>query len=359
MGTLIGCGSSFKANPQFQGKAPKLVALLPIKFPESLRKPRQDALTQALIAEMKNGGYLIVDPAIVERVCGSDSTCPARSELSKRYAIDAYAEVEIDSASTNNFLAGYVDRVSGTLRLQTPAGAEILTAKHAETDAGGLLFNSGQVLTGLQTEVQNFDSDKFGLLANRFAKRLVSTVPHSDGAIELRQPAKLTSTEAKSLHPRIYEVCANGSPEGVAALSLGRRKTTLREVSPGRYCGIYRLEPAAKSDAMVELRSAYGDIARLPVAISQAPMCNLEGKLAVRSLAKGYEVDLSQPCPGGKVFVYRGDSKIGPYEKIGEIRGKTLKDSKVGASPIYQVISVSSDGTFSLPVAALVDNGSV
>ena len=140
---LLGCSAPrVKPSPALASKAIQTVVVLPPQSGTAVTRERLGILRSALQNEFSNQGFVVVDRDVVDATC-TDATCSGRGVLIARYPIDAFATLTIDSASRNNFLAGYYNAIVGRLILEDVEGMELLDVRHTESERGGLLFNSG------------------------------------------------------------------------------------------------------------------------------------------------------------------------------------------------------------------------
>ena len=121
------------------------VALLPTLAGPGIQRENAAYLQAAVENELRNHGYIVLEEAVVNRVCSADAACPRREILTERYGADGFFQLTIESVSRNNFLAGFVNVISGTLSLKSAAGIELASISQDQSERGGLLFNSGQI----------------------------------------------------------------------------------------------------------------------------------------------------------------------------------------------------------------------
>lgn len=375
------CGPSVDLKPEFAQVKPRLVALLPAKADPDIREARVRYLDQSLAAAVESRGFLLVDPLTVARECGGVG-CPNRKQLFEKYALQGVFEFSLSSVARNNFGLGFYNTITGTLRLVDRDGKELLKIDHTEREKGGVVFESGQVIQGIISQVRNSGDDSYNRLADRFARTLALRIPPPEGAGN-EPPSDAEKVEvgqvtAKELKPNVYQICADASARAQTSLVIHKLRIPLRQSAPGHFCGIVPLYGSGgeESKIIVEARSAFGDATRREVPLILQPVCDLNGKIRVKGEpAKGYEVTVAchtasggkgkaemiecevpqGKCAPQKFLVYRAQAEVGPYEKVAEVRTVTWFDRMKGftASPRYYIVPVGADGRFSPTVAAL------
>ena len=260
---LSGCGASVMLFGSAPLKTvPQRVALMPPEFPDELLPERAEIIQARMEGALKNAGYLLVDREIVERVCLTRS-CPDRATLISRYEVEGFIDLKISSVSKNGFLAGYVDELRGELVL-SDVSRPLLSVDHLETEAGGLLFQSGQLLEGLRAQAAHSGEAPFDLLAAKFARETVGKLPRptQDAGKVATVPVRIVDASVKSINRDVFQVCAKGSPRALASVLVAGRRTNLRETAPGQFCGIYWLKSDSADVVEVELRSYFGHAVR-------------------------------------------------------------------------------------------------
>lgn len=252
-------------------------------------------------------------------------------------------------------------------------GVTIATIEHNENERRGLLLSSGQVLQGVISQVEHSSDAVFSGLADRFAKRIVETAIESVGRpteTTTAPPSQLaiTSTDIKFTSESTYTVCASGSPHVSASLLKDTNRATLREVSPGKYCGAFSALVGAAQPVTIELRSAFGDAARQEITLPIEPPCDLEQRAVLTPTSTGYsEVSLVctkvgldnssamkgcfgslQSCSTERLLVFSSSSDGSQYRKIFE--GSKASARIPATEKSVEVVAVSKGGVPSLPV---------
>lgn len=370
---VVGCGPKVNLEPSFTEATPQIFALLPLSGPPEARRERLEFLQASLASELRNEGFYLLDERIVNRVCATPG-CPERTQLVERYPVDGFIELTIETISRNDFGLGFYNTIVGTLKVADRGGKELAVVEYQESQRGGLLFQSGQVFQGIKESVANAGDESFNHLAAKFVGTVVDSLPEprAQEGDENDAAAAIASVSARKTSPAIYEICARGTPNSLASLVLGRRKTNLRETEPGFYCGIYRLNSDLSKDLAVELRSAFGSPVREPVDLEVARSCDLRKGIKVARKGAVNELTLSciafqggsgrstsagcteaSQCVADKVLIFKAPAESGPFRKVAEIRKSTWRDDhlKDGESAYYQIVAVSEEGITSRPVS--------
>ncbi|MBX7144842.1 MAG: hypothetical protein K1X79_10360 [Oligoflexia bacterium] len=368
---LAGCGPKLVISTPASQNDIYSLALLPREYPATVTRERVDYIYSALTAELLAHGYQLLDETISNRLCNAGN-CFAPNSPAQLQDIQAFVDLKIGSASRNNFLAGYYNAISGTLRLVNTSNSEILRVEHTESERGGLLFNSGQLFRGLSTTADNTSPEAFSRLADKFAKVIVSKLPAAKNTSRAGTQGQLLRIAKASVYRTSNssdEVCVDAPSSLMAYAIFARSHATLREVSPGHYCGRFRLDDIpGLAGLAVEVRSAYGASERreLSVPATSASACDLRGKVDGRlddtgrlSVALQCSNDhgqttacsiVPQECAGHAFRIFRAESGIGPFLKFGEFTGpKWLAPEKAKGN--FQIVAIDKKGGFSVPVA--------
>lgn len=355
--STVGCWSRPRISPEIESAPPRSVALLPLETESDIPRERLDFFSRELGSQLRNAGFILLDPTIVRRVCSTPG-CPRREELFSRYMVDGIVELKIDSIARNNFLAGYYNSISGTFTISNSEKKELFFLDHSVSERGGLLFNTGQLIQGIISQVKNSGDSAEDALASRFINTAVAKIPSPK---ELPQnvdatAVAITSVTTTRLRDLVYQICADATPDSTASLLINGRKTNLREIRPGRYCGVYFLDQIPSESAVtLDLRSPYGNSVQSEVALEPTMLCKLDESAKVLREKSG--VKLLFPCDNGgdnRIIVYRAPRRSGPYVKAGEISSASWTDPLKASSSesyVYAVVSKNSRGERSLPHA--------
>lgn len=364
---MLGC-SVRTTKPVAEGPAFKVLALLPVAAPANMARERAEYIQQALFSELKSAGFYVLEPELTAKECGG-AGCPKRQQLAKDFGAEAFLQLSLDSISRNNFVAGYYNSIKGTIGVSDRDNQELFKFKHAESEKGGLLFNTGQIFQGIKSQIENSDTKSSEILADNFVKSLVARLPEPQKEPVPESTLNIARTSLKQIGKGIYNVCAEASPAALAYLILARDKPTLREVKPGLYCANFALGPKLLQqdrNPQIELRSALGSVVRsdLPGLKSQ-PLCDLEGivqvasgqpenKLFFRCEAGSVNCqERLQRCMGNSYIVYRSPNPLGPYMRVGKFNSKEWVDpTPSGQESSYALVATNAEGFRSKPVSA-------
>jgi len=354
--SITGCSApKVKPTAALEGKTIQTVVVLPPQSGTAVTRERLGILRTALQNELSNQGFVVVDDAVVDATC-NDSTCSGRSALIAKYPIDAFATLTIDSASRNNFVAGYYNAIVGRLILDDVEGTSLLEVRHTESERGGLLFNSGQILQGVISQIRNGDDAAFATLADKFAHAVVLSIPRSPNAAPSAppEPPVISATSIDAERDGVYRVCADGSPHAFAAIVLqSKARTNLREISTGRYCGNYLVvSPQQFMGATLELRDAFGTATSATLgALPPKTTDSCSGAVVVEQTGRGTR--FLSPCPTTtrRLLVYSAPGSAGPFIKIAEASGPAWTERKASAprDRILAFIAVDQNGLLSEP----------
>lgn len=258
--TLTACSGLAKLTPEFEKAPPKTLALLPLNTKNDINRERAEALYKLVGQELRNRGYLLLDNQLVTKVCRS-SPCEV-APFFLNYQTDAVVEVQIQSISQNNFVAGYYNTISGSLDLSNKMRVSLAMVTHTESESGGVLLQSGQVIQGIIDQIEHTGDDGFVLLAQRFARSVANKLPMTTG--ESQNAPLINSISSKQQNKELVKICASSTQGMLASLIAGKVRSTLRETTPGNYCGIFRkdslLSQARNLD--VEVRTPFGASSR-------------------------------------------------------------------------------------------------
>ncbi len=372
--TFSSCSPKVTLAPEVKNEIPLTLALLPTHYPSGIQKERVDYLHQALAAELRANNYVVLEQAITSKMCSSEK-CIERKQISERFGVSGFVSLDIQSVSRNNFLAGYYNAISGTLKISDLNNIEKARVEYTEQEKGGLVFNSGQVFQGIISQVRNASSEREDFLADRFIKSLVSALPKLTPQTIAKQETALeiSAVEVKELKPRVNQVCLQGPSQQIALLRYNGLRSTLREESQGRYCGIFRFDLAsARGPLSVEIRSPFGVTATKELSLKSVKPCELDGRvklvradgknrLTIECLALTHQMSERSDaqcekgvlnCDINKFLVYRSDSAAGPFQKVAEITKPSWVDMIQSAAAYYAIIAIDHTGAQSVPISA-------
>jgi hypothetical protein len=290
------------------------------------------------------------------------------ARLAKDYLIDGFATLKIESFSKNSFLAGYYNELAGSLSVSDRSGKELIAIDHTESERGGLIFNSGQVIQGIISQVNNSGDAAYKELSSQFAKTIVEQLPAPEVSASSTTPESLdvviNSADASWSSPTSYTVCVNGTPKSLAAVIVDSQRASLREIKPGRYCGAFSslvASASANGSTFVELRTAYGNSERKAITLPTIAPCELDNRIkpAQSGLMVSCSVvgdDLSRAnsgcskeltlCKADKIVLYSATANS--FSRAAESRRSTIKLPDPKGS--YEVVAIGAGGIPSVPV---------
>ena len=258
--SLSACSSNAKVSPEFNKKSGRLIALLPEEVPGTVSREKSQYIRAAVIDRLRSKGFLILEDSLINKVC-SDSKCPERKILEEKYLVEGFARLNLESVYSANFVAGIYSTILGDVSITDLQGEEIYSNEYRQSKHGGLLFNTGQVIQGLISQIMGNSDKEFDLLTQKFARGVLRGLPKIEkrGQVDDALEVGIDSINVQAVNKPVYKVCASGSPTSEATLIVNQLRTNLREVSSGRYCGIYRLENEKNDRLIIELRSPFGN----------------------------------------------------------------------------------------------------
>lgn len=354
---MSGCGPKAQLKPGFETLNVASLAVLPIIDKSELPQDQVATAFQGLTQELRNAGFLVLDDSITQSVCPS-IPCPEQQRLFTDYLVDATVQLTIDSTTQTNILAGYYNDLSGSLTLNNKNGEELAKVTATEREKGGLLFNTSQIFQGLISQSRN---EGVGKLLNPFFRKLVAQVPSPNAQAQKNTDA--TTIAIKSIESRVTggderEICVSATPRSLVFVLLGRIKSNLPEISPGKYCRQYFLNASfGTSTAEIEVRSPFGNSIRSPLMLADAPGCNISQSVTLASATSRFPaINFSCPNEPGKgqlkFIIFKSDNQMPRYSKIGESNGREWIDRSATAatSEQYVVIAKTAHGDRSLPI---------
>ena len=373
-----GCASSrVKLAPDASERSFNSLAILPIDYPSDVQREKIDMLKVSLESELRNAGFTVLNSRIIREVCSSPS-CPERHELASKYDIQNFASLNIRSVTRANFLAGFYNAVAGKLIISDKDSNLILDIDHTESERGGLVFNSGQVIQGLISYAENKEAESFAKLSTGFAQALVGKIPQQkDVSIGNEIPGQtvISDIRVRQIRPEVFEICADASADSLVSVVVSRYRTNLRSIDDDTYCGtfLYSKGSSESSKINVEARSPFGDAVSKEISLAdEVEVCNIAGNVLISEINGKPTIEIAclqtksgtqttsvkcedklLSCPDHKFIVFRATSNLGPYEKIGEFKNTSWSDNAAGKSDqvFYELVSVNRSGIWSLPVA--------
>lgn len=336
-----GCTSSKVIVPP--KPLPPQASLLPLQSETPLARETEAAVQESIAGALRNRGFLLSRG-------GSEG--------------GAQIQVEIDSFSRTSGLIGHVNTIGGVLTVRDSNSQVLVKTRHSEVERGGLLFNSGQVLKGLKSEVSNLGKDNFEQWIDRFADGLARSLPRPTKSTveQLGERPEIKQASLQKVDQQ-FQVCAEGSPMMSARVRASTLELPLGELSEGgRYCALLPdyVDAVEVAAGTVEITSPFGLSARSPITTSlQATACDvqaLQGTLSKGALmvvplcsARSANCGSAQSCAAERYRLYQIDPS-GAFAVIGEFQAGE-DDVSVSASPSgeFRAFRVPSSG-FPAPI---------
>ena len=354
---LSGCTVTFTSGRLAEGskdKISRIAAFLPVKIENDSSRERIALLQKLMRNEIASKGFALIDDGVVQRVC-SDTECLSGRDKLRELGAESFFSLSISSVSRANFLAGYVNNITGDLVLRDKNNQELLVVNHYEVERGGLLFNSGLAAQALISTSYNLKGDEsFSRMATVFAKRIGEKLPEPTYDPAPLTAYKLTTPDFKTLPGELEQVCISSDGAGEVTLGLASGPVNLREISKGRYCSIFRSLDLNLSKLIFTLKTPIGDGARFEVDRKVVPICS-QMKLGKIILASD-QIDLDLKCveEGGlrELRIYGAESELGPYMRIRSVIPKMRKEKVTLASSkgsVVAVVPVRGDGVLLKP----------
>lgn len=276
---LAGCGPSVTIRDEaLRRAAPKTIAVIPFtagSAPTGDLGERAElklaALRAAVEQRVSTLSYLRLSPGDTDRRL-------ARAGLRERAALalatprrigevlDVDAVLACDAISFSSVHAGIVHRsaIGARVRLvDARSGADLAVIDHTESDIGGLLVGSGQLVDAIREGTEVGTDRGFAILAGRFADRVVQALPVPAAAPAVRAPrvdrVEVTGGEGGVLRAGDAVEARVLAARGLrVSLDLGRgvAEVPLVEVGPGEYRGFYRVAPGDRSEGAVRIQAS-------------------------------------------------------------------------------------------------------
>lgn len=370
--TASACGPRLVSKIPQGSATPQTLVVLPADYSVDIPRERIDLVHNSFTQELRNQKFLVVEDSLVQSLC-STPTCPERESISKQLLVDGFVTLRLSSFSNNNFIAGYYNQLTGDVAITNATGLELIKVSHTESDSGGVLLESGQVIQGIISQVKNSGDDVFESLAEKFAKSVVETLPPAQPSSRTMKPegaeVTLLSTQSEWKTSDTLSVCAKGTPHSFAFLHTAGVLSPLRESSPGEYCGIFSTIALSSQQQrnFIELRSAFGSSVRRDISLPVTPPCSLANRLsysptgtfgrvslACASVGKDTSLlnsgctDATPQCSAEKLVVYASHSAAGAFSKITEINSSSAALPPIAENEVT-VVAVTKGGIYSQP----------
>ena len=367
MTSCLACGPTIQINSAFEERAPKKLAFLPVIKDQPIEPRKVSAIKAALKVELESKGFLFISDSIVESLC-SNKECPERQKLFSEYNTDALVRLRLLDVSRNSFGIGYTNTIEGIVTLSDARDTILVQAEHSESERGGLLFDSGQIVRGLRDQIQSGGETYFKNLARGFARNLVHDFPTPSGTNQTQSDA-ITVSDV-SISPfgfGFQKICSKGTPGKDGAITFGRVRSSLREISVGTYCAIVSI-PANIRMASISLSSPWGSSAQQQVQVPPIAQCNIKKHLQIQKLATGSKVTLSCAslknartgacndmisCSEYSLHIYRTNELPSPFSKLKQSGSSSWIDNTPLSKDTRYFGLLVDDRGFALPAFSI------
>lgn len=362
-------GTTVNISPGLDKKPPRTLGILPFEFPSDTQRERIEYLRTTLIDALEGKGYVVLDDSILTAACTSP-TCPEKAALARKYNIDSFVTLKLDSVSRVNFLIGFYNTISGTLSLVDSSGEILASIENSEHERGGLLFRSGQIFEGIRSTVNNAADKGYIKLSDRFVRTLSLKFPAapSTESIAKRVNVAINSASIVPAKRGAYEVCASAPSGLMLSLVLDRVRAPLRVTSSGNYCGTFLLDGIVRPSTRVaiEARSPYGITMQRELSRDNLASCDLDGLVQTNTndMKSVFLIgcdSVNDPekkkvceeqftaCNRSTFAFYRSSSEAGPFQQVARVGTKSWTDRTPDSH--YAVVAVNPHGSISPPIA--------
>lgn len=208
-----GCSSSKVVLPLQKAELPPDIYVDSIEIDQHIAREHSDLLEESIRASLVNKGYLITN-------------APPSS---------LRARVNISQLERRSILLGHLNTISGRIDLHDDMGKPVLAVEHTEVERGGILFNTGQLLKGIQSEINNATFSAFTQWLRNFSNGLLSELPTpmANRAEYFVEP--MLGTVHYREDPS-KTLCASGTPALRMTLKTRLGEFPLAEREQGHYC---------------------------------------------------------------------------------------------------------------------------
>ncbi len=388
---VAGCADLQKPDvtrPKEAVKLPTRVAVLPFHLEveppfDPLQKRATEILREQFFNRFASLGYLDLDLTEVDRRLAAAkipadqaalATNPQR--LATVLGVDGLVVGRVTDVST--FKGGIITdaRLGGTVKLINSVGATVWEAEHTESRQGGLLLRGSELIRALEDLQSQFKDERhltYLKLAEEYSRKVVTTAPQPDlkAALHFAAPSihRVTVQVETSRALRAGDqvrVEVESEPRLAGTLDMGLWKTgiPLVEVSPGRYVGIYTVQPGDGAQAVpvqVRMTDAFGlstshKVSGLVLTVDAAPPAAPTEVVAQAAAGQGVVVRWSGGGEASGYAVYRSCPPGGELTVMARVTGVSSYTDPEGPasarSCTYQVSAFDSNRNLSYPSVA-------
>lgn len=255
--SLTSCGPTITLSPKLgSSKANLTIAFAPINKSSDIRDERAELFRNSIVAKLKSKGYFLLEKSIVNEIC-EDAKCINKNKLFEQYNVGALLSISLETSSETDWGIISYNAINGNAKLEDSAGRDLYTASSSASKSGGLILQSGQIIKAIKNIYINSADETFLNLSSTLANDLIEPLPAQDSSILDEFSSVIENVNKSKINSDFYKVCIQGTPNSLASIIYNKERTTLREISMGRYCGSVYGSGSGET-LNLELRSPYG-----------------------------------------------------------------------------------------------------
>ncbi len=391
--SLSGCGIEVQVRDELTSVPPERIAILPFEAPtpddresSEIRFVRRIFFGHWANLPFRDLPIVETDRLLAEH--GFPTTAAVLeakpAALAEALGVDALVYGQIDSISNIAPILGYRRALGGKFRLvdcRSQPEQILWEAEFTESQWGGPLLDSGQILRGIREQIENSSSLSFYRIADRFSRKIVETLPAPTQPFQTESdPPRIDAIEVRlsrgsSLRPGDgITVSLTGEPDRKASFDLGldRKRIPMSEIAPGRYQGVYIVQVGDRIEnapIRAQLGTIFGETAIAthdgpPVTIRALPPhspSELQAQRETSGIALTWRTvtaastDDSPTHPTAVEYrIYRADDTPHDFREIGREQTTTFRDrSPINGPVFYSIVAFDEDNNRSYPSAAL------
>lgn len=279
-------------------KLPNTLKIAKVSVDDDISREKLELISKVLKLRLESKGYRVVS-----------------NLATKHYQDSSYPDVTLTlDKGGANFGLGYWDTVSGEVKVAKQSDLQKPSMLYSHEDSvsrrGGLIFNTGQVITGLLSQISRFKDDAFSVLSSELTSKLLRGVQNVE-----TQPQKLTALNyqvtlgqngnirlcADTPNPAFLQI----SPEANFSLSETINLTAITKGA--QQCGSFDLSWIRKNlgNSQVVAIDPTGIIAQSRLTIPPHISCINDIEAAIAKVEVATLKDLAQRC--GKEMVVSSD----------------------------------------------------
>ena len=336
---------------------PAHIHFQPVQYESELTREHQTAIERVALAAIRNRGFLV--------------SSKANGELPS-------VRLTVTTLRRDSVLAGHVNIISGRIEFYNKSGSRIAAGEHTESERGGLLFNSGQILAGITSELDNLGGNSFDDWIERFAMSLTGTLPKPDALGAGTPPARQPVIEDVHITKRgkNHEVCFKSLNAAEALLRIKNTSFPMRHIqAQNSFCVAipeWLLSGVDYSAAVLHATSPFG--VRSTQEIVLADTESLCSDLLVSATPKGRSITfniqcgeqiqqcaMNAPCEQYTFRLYE-EQDSGTFKLAGEFGIEGLTVPYLSSSPAqkenFRVFLLKGNNSFQKPVTLTFNKAS-